>query len=92
MSAMSTVSTGGEAAARRPQEGPVRFLVVGMQRSGTTLVYQLLAGHPDVAANPREAAPALFHGLGAASFNTPRDLFAGWAGANPIGLAAAESA
>lgn len=62
--------------ASRPQE-PVRFLVVGMQRSGTTLVHQLLAGHPDVASNPREAAPALFHDFGATYFNTNRNLFEG---------------
>lgn len=81
----STLGAGEEAAAPRPQAGPVRFLVTGMQRSGTTLVYQILAGHPDVAANPREAAPALFHGFNAASFNTPRDLFAGRKDADPIG-------
>lgn len=54
---------------------PTFFLIVGMQRSGTTVVHQIVAGHPEVASNPREAAPRLFFDFGAALFNTDRKLF-----------------
>ncbi|WP_075223273.1 sulfotransferase [Acuticoccus yangtzensis] len=56
---------------------PVRFLIVGKQRSGTTLVHQILAGHPNIASNPREASSRLLTDLGASLFNTNRDLFLG---------------
>ncbi|MCP4309315.1 MAG: sulfotransferase [bacterium] len=52
-----------------------RFLVVGMQRSGTTLVHQIIAGHPDVFTHSREAAPRLFTEAGDSHFNTDRSLF-----------------
>ena len=54
---------------------PRRFLVIGMQRSGTTVVHQILSGHPDVLSNPREAAPRLFYDYGAHYFNTEGKLF-----------------
>lgn len=38
------------AAAAAPQAGPVPIFIVGMPRSGTSLVEQILASHPDVAA------------------------------------------
>ena len=52
-----------------------RFLVVGMQRSGTTLVHQLIAGHPDVFTHSREASTRLFTDFGAHYFNTDAGLF-----------------
>lgn len=37
-----------------------RFLVIGMQRSGTTVTRSLLASHPDIALGPEEIHLALF--------------------------------
>lgn len=52
-----------------------RFLVVGMQRSGTTVTHQLVAGHPDIATNAREASAELFIDIGDSYFSTTKRLF-----------------
>ena len=39
---------------------PTRFLILGMQRSGTTVLHQLVGGHPDVGTNPREFGSEFF--------------------------------
>lgn len=55
---------------------PLRFLVVGMQRSGTTVAHQVIAGHPQVASNPREVGPQLFTDFARSYYNSGYDLFA----------------
>ncbi|MEO0451720.1 MAG: sulfotransferase [Pseudomonadota bacterium] len=52
-----------------------RFLVVGMQRSGTTVVHQVISGHSRITTTPREVSPKLFYDFCDAYFNTNRNLF-----------------
>lgn len=50
---------------------PVRFLIVGMQRSGTTVMQELLTGHSDIAGSKRELSNMLFRRFDEPYYATP---------------------
>lgn len=53
---------------------PTRFVIVGMQRSGTTVTHDYLQGHPEVA-TPAEEVHAAFFAAGDASVSRFLDVF-----------------